>query len=90
MSEMDEEQELSPETPEADAAEQRVALDDRGYTDLPPQVLFDANEADAVEQRTPVRDDAGTDLPRQVPFDADEADAAEQSRRVETDDDDYR
>ncbi|MBC6459766.1 hypothetical protein HKK72_18005 [Actinomadura sp. HBU206391] len=65
-------------------------MDERTYTDLPSQVLFDANEADAVEQRTPVRDEAGPEAPRQVPFDANEADAVEQRRRVEQDDDDYR
>jgi hypothetical protein len=89
MNEMDHEQELGPETPEADAIEQRVAVDGEASADAPRPVPLDANEADAIEQRTPVRE-AFAGLPRQVPIDADEADAADQERPVELDDDDYR
>jgi hypothetical protein len=87
MSEMNEE--LSPETPEADAMEQHEDIVDKTYVEL-PQAPFDANEADAVEQRRPVREDTGNDLPRQIPLDANEADAVEQRRSVQLDDDDYR
>ncbi|GAA2420126.1 hypothetical protein GCM10010191_34160 [Actinomadura vinacea] len=44
--------ELSPDAPEADAAEQRFALrDDDDRPEWPQPVPFDADEADAAEQR---------------------------------------
>ncbi|XVQ12792.1 hypothetical protein ACQP1W_09615 [Spirillospora sp. CA-255316] len=44
--------ELSDDAPEADAAEQRIALrDDEDRPDWPQPVPFDADEADAAEQR---------------------------------------
>jgi hypothetical protein len=82
--------ELSPEEPEADAAEQRTPARGDDLVEPPPEVPLDANEADAVEQRLPVRDEPGSELPREVPLDANEADVVEQKLAVEGDDDDYR
>ncbi|MCW2899899.1 MAG: hypothetical protein JWO67_2164 [Streptosporangiaceae bacterium] len=50
MTEMDREQELADETPEADAEEQRRSLREEAGTELPEQIPFDANEADAADQ----------------------------------------
>jgi hypothetical protein len=90
MSEIEQEQEVGTETPEADAVEQRIPVRDRGCPPPLSHLPFDVDEADLVEQRLPARDEGCPEPPGPVPFDADEADVAEQKEPVQPDEDDYR
>jgi hypothetical protein len=91
MSEMEEEQEIGAETPEADAVEQRIPVRDRGCPQPPARLPLDVDEADLIEQRTPAQGQGCPEPPgNPLPFDADDADVAEQKEPVQLDDDDYR
>lgn len=91
MSETDDLDRLAPDTvDEADAFEQRVALDEAGDPVGAAPMPDDANAADAAEQRAAL-DEAGDRVDiAPIPDDANEADVAEQSREVPVDEDDYR
>lgn len=91
MSEMDQELEIGPEVPEADAVEQRTPVRDKGCPPPTPHLPSDVDEADLVEQRTPAQGQGCPEPPgNPLPFDADDADVAEQKEPVQVDDDDYQ
>lgn len=83
---------MTTPVPDADAAEQRLAVD--GYSDdgalHRAAVPDDASEADAVEQAQPVGAAAARPLSADLPLEADPADAAEQDDVVPLDEDEGR
>ncbi|MET8053456.1 hypothetical protein ABZU75_38335 [Streptosporangium sp. NPDC005286] len=83
-------EEISIETPEADAAEQRRSAREGGSgssADLAAEAEVDP--ADAAEQNRTAREE-GEEWPDTVPMEADPADTFEQRRAIELDEDDYR
>ncbi|GAA1868093.1 hypothetical protein [Actinomadura bangladeshensis] len=77
------------EANEADAAEQRAALDEYGAAEGAP-LPEDANDADAAEQRAALDEEDQRVGAAPMPDEANDADVAEQRREVRLDEDEYR
>ncbi|WP_246473499.1 hypothetical protein [Streptosporangium becharense] len=80
--------EISIETPEADAAEQRQPVREN-TSEWPRDLSPEIDPADAYEQRRTVHEDDSS-WPDDISVETDPADAYEQRIIVEIDEDDYR
>ncbi|CNE21169.1 Uncharacterised protein [Mycobacterium tuberculosis] len=87
MSETDDLGRAVPVPDEADAAEQRPALDE--YED-PASLPVEANDADAAEQRAALDEEDDRVVAAPIPDEANDADVVEQRREIRLDEDEYR